>query len=79
MVNKTRDFVSIALSAIGLLVFQINVAAQSFSRTDYPLLGNNHIVADFNGDGVPDLAGVGLNSATVMLGNARIMAISSML
>lgn len=70
---QSKNFASIALIAIGLLVFQINVAAQSasFSRTDYPILGNNHIVADFNGDGIPDLAGVGLNAATVMLGNAN--------
>jgi len=72
-VSRTRNLISIALIAIGLLLFQNNVAAQSasFSRTDYPLLGNNHIVADFNGDGIPDLAGVGLNSAAVMLGNAN--------
>jgi len=72
-VIQSKNFASIALIAIGLLVFQINVAAQSasFSRTDYPILGNNHIVADFNGDGIPDLAGVGLNAATVMLGNAN--------
>ena len=69
--NQTRDIASICLIAIGLLLFQINVAAQSFSRTDYPLLGNNHIVADFNGDGVPDLAGTALNSVAVMLGNAN--------
>ena len=69
--NHTRNLASVALIAIGLLIFQISVAAQSFSRTDYPLLGNNHIVADLNGDGVPDLAGVGLNSASVMLGNAN--------
>ena len=38
----------------------------TFTRTDYPILGNNHIVADLNGDGIPDLAatgafGVGVN------------------
>lgn len=69
--NHTRNLASVALIAIGLSIFQISAAAQNFSRTDYPLLGNNHIVADFNGDGVPDLAGVGLNSASVMLGNAN--------
>ena len=71
--TRTRNLTSLALLAIGLLLFQNNVAAQSatFSRTDYPLLGNNHIVADFNGDGIPDLAGAGLNSVAIMLGNAN--------
>ena len=71
--NHTKNFGSFVLIAIGLLLFQINASAQnaSFSRTDYPLLGNNHTVADFNGDGIPDLAGVGLNSASIMLGNAN--------
>src|SRR5262245_34439835 len=35
----------------------------------YPLLGNTHIAADFNGDGRPDLAGAGANAVSVMLGN----------
>jgi hypothetical protein len=58
---------------LGLLVLQSTAAAQSasFSRIDFPLLGNNQVVADLNGDGVPDLAGVGLNSAAVMLGSAN--------
>ena len=56
------------LSAI--FVFQINASAQSatFSRTDYPILGNNHIVADLNGDGIPDLAATGAFGVGVMLG-----------
>src|SRR5687768_17537792 len=50
--------------------FQTNASAQSatFIRTDYPILGNNHIVADFNGDGVPDLAATGASGVGVMLG-----------
>ena len=34
--------------------------APTFARPDYPLFGNNHVVADFNGDGSLDLAGAGL-------------------
>jgi FG-GAP-like repeat len=48
-----------------------NASAQTFSRTDYPLLGNNHIAADLNGDGILDLAGTASNSAAVMLGNGN--------
>jgi hypothetical protein len=33
------------------------------------LLGNNHVVADFNGDGKPDLAGTASMAAAIMLGN----------
>jgi hypothetical protein len=68
IVNRTHRIVSISII---LLAVQIIVSAQNFSRTDYPLLGNNHIVADLNGDGIPDLAGAGLNSAGVMLGSAN--------
>ena len=64
--NRTHRIVSVF---IVLLAVQTIVSAQTFSRTDYPLLGNNHIVADLNGDGIQDLAGVGLNSASVMLGS----------
>lgn len=71
IVSHTRNFASIALLAIGFLLFQITVAAQTFSRTDYPILGNNHIVADFNGDGAPDLAGAGLSSVSIMLNNGN--------
>lgn len=54
-----------------LLPTVINAQSASFSRTDYPLLGNNHIVADFNNDGFPDIAGSGTNAAAVMLGNGN--------
>ncbi len=68
-VTRIKQFFLIAL---GIFTLHSIVAAQSasFSRIDFPLLGNNQIVADLNGDGAPDLAGVGLNSATVMMGSA---------
>ena len=62
--------VSFALMLLAIFVFQINASAQSatFTRTDYPILGNNHIVADLNGDGIPDLAATGAFGVGVMLG-----------
>ena len=41
----------------------------TFTTQTYPLLGNTHVAADLNGDGKPDLAGAGVNSASVMLNN----------
>ncbi|HET7477710.1 MAG TPA: VCBS repeat-containing protein [Dermatophilaceae bacterium] len=41
--------------------------APTFSRTDYQQLGNNHVAADFNGDGRLDVAGQGAQSAAVLL------------
>jgi FG-GAP-like repeat len=63
--------VSFVLTLLAIFVFQINASAQSatFTRTDYPILGNNHIVADLNGDGIPDLAATGAFGVGVMLGN----------
>jgi hypothetical protein len=71
MVSYSRTIVSVALFSIAILLYQVTAVAQSasFTRTDYPLLGNNHIAADLNGDGIPDLAGTGTNAASVMLGN----------
>ncbi|HEY5884526.1 MAG TPA: VCBS repeat-containing protein, partial [Pyrinomonadaceae bacterium] len=67
----SRVILSVVLVSLSLVLSQISTSAQSasFARTDYPILGNNHIVADLNGDGIPDLAGTGVNSASVMLGN----------
>src|SRR5262245_57551207 len=41
--------------------------APTFLRTDYAQLGNNHVLADFNGDGRTDLAGIGAQAAAVLL------------
>lgn len=61
-----------SLSVLLVLSWSAGVAfAQSptFARTDYPFLGNDHNVGDFNGDGKIDLAGLGLLTAKIMLGN----------
>ena len=70
-VSYVRVIISVVLFSIAIAFNQSNASAQSanFTRTDYPSLGNNHIAADLNGDGILDLAGTGLNSAAVMLGN----------
>ena len=70
-VSSVRVILSVILFSIAIAFYQTNASAQSanFTRTDYPSLGNNHIAADLNGDGILDLAGTGLNSAAVMLGN----------
>jgi len=49
----------------------VSAFAQSatFARTDYPFLGNEHIVFDLNRDGRMDLVGTGLTTVRVMLGN----------
>jgi hypothetical protein len=60
------------MCAVTMLLPVATAAAQSatFARTDYPFLGNDHIVAgDLNGDGRVDLAGTGVRTARVMLGN----------
>src|SRR5215210_7510190 len=46
------------------------VLAQSvtFAGRDYPSIGINHVAADFNGDGKPDLAVAG-EDVSVLLGN----------
>ena len=66
-----RSLASCVLVFIALSIAQTNAFAQSasFSRTDLPFLGNNHTVADVNGDSIPDLIGTGTNSVGVMLGN----------
>src|SRR5215213_5916548 len=43
--------------------------APTFARADYPYLGNNQIVGDFNGDGSLDLVAAGGAGAAVRLNN----------
>lgn len=70
-VSYSRTIVSVVLFSIAIMLYQVTASAQSasFSRTDYPTLGNNHIAADLNGDAILDLAGTGTNAVGVMLGN----------
>ena len=68
MWSRCRVF-SPALFLFAILGAQISGSAQSFTRTDYPILGNNHIVADLNADGIPDLAATGGLVVGTMLGN----------
>jgi hypothetical protein len=61
----------IVFFSLALVLSHTAAFAQTFSRTDYPSLGNNHIAVDVNGDAILDLVGTGVNSAAVMLGNAN--------
>ena len=61
-------FLAISLLLAGGTAQAVGQAA-TFTTQTYPLLGNNHIAADLNGDGKLDLAGTGLTSAFVMLNN----------
>ena len=68
-----RPIVLIALlvGVVSLPFVTASGQTATFSRTDYPFLGNNQIVADLNADGIPDLAGCGLTFASIMLGNSN--------
>jgi hypothetical protein len=66
--SYSRVIVSFVLFSLALVLNHIDASAQTFTRSDYPSLGNNHITVDLNGDGILDLAGTGLNSGAVMLG-----------
>src|ERR1044072_7578589 len=43
----------------------------TFSIQTYPILGNTHVAADFNGDGKLDLAAPGVTGAALMLNNGN--------
>ena len=59
------------LYGVLMVVAGLSAAAQTatFTTQSYPLLGNTHVAADFNGDGKLDLAGSGAMSAAVMINN----------
>ncbi len=59
----------VAILVAGLVVLRGATTAPTFVGWEYPLLGNTHIVADFNGDGSLDLAGTGLPFVTIRLNN----------
>ena len=66
----SRDRIALFVALL-TLVSTGAASAQSptFARRDYPSLGSDHLVADFNGDGKLDLAGLGVNAAALVLGN----------
>src|SRR5678815_3916067 len=66
---STRKAFSCVIFSLAMLTALVSASAQTFSRSDYPLLGAKHIVADFNGDGIPDLAATSAIGVGVMLGN----------
>lgn len=66
----TRLTFSFVVFIFAVFFAHVSGSAQSatFTRTDYPILGNNHIVSDLNGDGIPDLAATGAVGVGIMLG-----------
>jgi hypothetical protein len=67
-ISKFLAVVTCALIGAGAQAFAQNA---SFSLQTYPLLGNSHVAADFNGDGRLDLAAPGVTGAAIMLNNGN--------
>jgi hypothetical protein len=69
---SAKHMIAMACGAL-IVSFASNGFAQSatFNTQSYPLLGNNHVAADFNGDGRLDLAGTGANAVSLMLNNGN--------
>lgn len=72
-IRSARLVVALSLLTAVISFSAVSISAQSatFARTDYPSLGNNHTVGDFNGDGILDLAGSAASAAAIMLGNGN--------
>src|SRR5687768_13225053 len=68
---SSRQAFSFVLFSFAIFLAQAHTLAQTttFTRTDYPILGNSHITADLNGDGILDLAATGSGGVGIMLGN----------
>lgn len=62
---------SLLTAAISFSAVRVSAQSATFARTDYASLGNNHTLGDFNGDGIPDLAGTAAKNAAIMLGNGN--------
>jgi len=61
--------IALLLAACATMFSEVSAQNATFTTQQYPLLGNNHVAADFNGDGRLDLAGTGSNAVSVMLNN----------
>jgi hypothetical protein len=69
--QPARILLRLVLASATTLLIASAAFAQtaSFAGRDYPIAGNNHAAADFNGDGKNDLAGAGGSGVRVMLNN----------
>ncbi|HEV7889265.1 MAG TPA: VCBS repeat-containing protein [Pyrinomonadaceae bacterium] len=69
--QPARTFIRFILASAASFLLASAASAQnaSFAGRDYPIAGNNHAAADFNGDGKNDIAGAGGLGVRVMLNN----------
>jgi len=67
--KRVRIAIGVVLATLALQVSSAFAQTPTFVRSDYPLATNDLIAADLNGDGRPDLAGLGASGAAVLLGN----------